>query len=225
MLLLNNFTIGQLETGKGALNVLFVLATAGVWLGVWLENERFSKSVQSTGWRLLVGCLGAEVLITVLIMQVDADIGRRQKHQIISLQQEAANRDITPDELNQDSSKLSEFSGQTAKIIVFPVNFESNWIAQQIFGILLNAHWNVSPPELLSAPPDQFMVQGIWIGRSNDDASKRAAKALRDALNSTVSQASGRGDDDTPLFKTFHSPLVLIMVGDKPAPLRSWVKP
>jgi hypothetical protein len=133
--------------------------------------------------------------------------------------------------MKKASDALSKFSGQPAKIVVFPVNFESNWIAGEVYGILLNAHWTVPFPEKLAAPPGNgFMVQGIWIDRSNDDASKEAAVALRQALNSTVSQASGAPNDGNSLAAMAGAfdaakPLVWILVGDKPTPLQSWVKP
>jgi len=154
----------------------------------------------------------------------------RLKSENLKLQQQAAIRDITPQQIEEAASKLSKFSGQPAKIVIFPVNFESNWIANEVHAILHTAKWNVDFPVQLPAPPNGFMVQGIWVDRSNDPASKSAANALREALGSTVAAASGIADGDSLLAGRSglfdpSQPMVWIMVGDKPTPLHSWVKP
>jgi hypothetical protein len=105
---------------------------------------------------------------------------------------------------------------------------ETNWIAGKVYGILLNAYWRVSFPEKLSAPAGKdFIVQGIFIDCSNDDASKEAAISLRLALNPAVGVSSapcikGSTNFDNGAFDQ-NKPLVWVYVGDKPTPLRSWV--
>ena len=63
----------------------------------------------------------------------------------------------------------------------------------------------------------------LFVDHSTDDKSKEAAVALRTALNSTPAQASGTGEMAV-LSRAFEKtkPLVWILVGDKPSPLRSW---
>jgi hypothetical protein len=110
----------------------------------------------------------------------------------IKLKQEIAIRDVTPDEMKEASSSLTKFTGQPARIVVFPVNFEAVWIADKVYGILLDAHWDVQFPERLSSPPGKgLMVQGIFIDCSNDNASKEAANALRAALSLAVGVIPG----------------------------------
>lgn len=144
----------------------------------------------------------------------------------IKLKQEIAIRDITPDEMKEASSRSAKFSGQPARILVFPVNFEGVWIADKVYGILLDAHWDVPFPERLTSPPGKgIMVQGIFIDCSKDDASKEAATALRAALSSAVGVSQApctTGNFDSGAFD-LNKPLVWILVGDKPTPLRSWV--
>ena len=144
----------------------------------------------------------------------------------IKLKQEIAIRDITPDEMKEASSRLAKFSGQPASILVFPVNFEGVWIADKVYGILLDAHWDVPFPERLTSPPGKgIMVQGIFIDCSKDNASKEAATALRAALSSTVGVSQApctAGNFDLGAFD-LNKPLVWILVGYKPTPLRSWV--
>jgi hypothetical protein len=144
----------------------------------------------------------------------------------IRFKQEVAMRDISPNEMKEASSKLAKFSPQPARIVVFPVNFESGWIADKVHGILLDAHWDLQFPDRLSAPPGKgLLVQGIFIDCSRDDASKEAATALRAALDSIVGPAQApcvAGNFDSGAFDR-NKPLVWIFIGDKPTPLRTWV--
>jgi hypothetical protein len=219
--------IDTFEIARSWLAWSLIVATAIVWFGVYLEREKFSKETQNIGWKVLLAGLGAEVLLSAFLWSVDTGISNKLRSELLEVRQRTANRDITPDEMKDTSAKLTRFSGQPAKIVIFPVNFESAWIADAVYGILLNAHWDVSFPARLSAPPGNgFMVQGIFIDRSNDDASKEAATALREALNSTVAQAgvAGTGNSVSGAFDPT-KPLVWIFIGGKPTPLRSWVKP
>ena len=103
------------------------------------------------------------------------------------LKQELAVRDITADEMKEASSKLTRFSAQPARISVFPVNFEGVWIADRVYRILLDAHWDVQFLDRPSAPPGKgLMVQGILIDCSRDAASKEVATALCAVLDLTV---------------------------------------
>jgi hypothetical protein len=150
----------------------------------------------------------------------------------VQIERQAANRDIAPEDQKTLSDRLTPFAGQKAVIDVYPVTFEHNWVASTILGILTNARWNAREINLLSAPsthnlannslaaPSPFLVQGIWISSTADDRSQSAASALFEALNTTVSPGSM---DHVPLPNP-EDPRVWIYVGDKPTPLRSWVK-
>jgi hypothetical protein len=191
------------------------------------------KKLFSLPTMLVVVGVVIEAACTIALFGFDEGISRLQNAEILRLRHQSANRDITPDEMNKASSNLTKFAGQPAEIVVFPVNFESVWVAENIHEILLDAHWNVPLPTRLSAPPGNgFMVQGIFIDRSNDDASKEAANALRETLNSTISPTSSAGASGSSLFGKPLSgafdpakPLVWVLVGDKPVPLGSWVVP
>jgi hypothetical protein len=162
--------------------------------------------------------LGVSAICTISIFWAN-------RQDAITLRQDVAIRDITPEDMKQTSSGLAKFSGQPAKIVIFPVNFETSWIADKVYGILLDAHWEVSFPERLREPPGKgTLVQGIFIDCSNDDASREAATALRAALNSTIgtSQVCNAGSFDSGAFDRT-KPLVWIFVGDKPTPPRSWI--
>jgi hypothetical protein len=211
-----------------------ILAAFTVGIGILLELPKYSTSLHNLATWLVLGGIAIESLCTVLLFVFDERISAKQdsiiisqQSRILALQQQTSNRALSADDSRQLSTQLGRFSGQPAKIVVFPVNFESVWIADQVYGILLNAHWKVEFPERSTTPPaDGFMVQGIWVDRSNDNASAEAANALREALNSHVSMASGSGGAAgvSHAFDPAKS-LVWILVGDKPSPLRTWIAP
>jgi hypothetical protein len=205
---------------------LLIAANVIVLMGVYFERDKFSEATKDFGWKALLVGLAGEILFAALLWGVDTGISNSLRTELLEVRQRTADRDITPDEMKVVTAKLTKFSGQPAKIVVFPVNFESVWIAGTIYGILLDAHWNVAFPERLTLPPGNgFLVQGIFIGRSNDDVSKEAANALRGALNLTVAKANGSSDNFTISAFDSTKPLVWIFVGDKPTPLHSWVTP
>ncbi len=113
---------------------------------------------------------------------------------------------------------------------VFPVTFEHVWVAETVEGILLNAHWNIRGVNQLPAPARvptlntsataPLVVQGVYVQATSDEQSQAAGRALYDALESTV--ASGVFSP-VPLPNP-EDPRVWVYVGDKPTPLRSWVK-
>ena len=145
----------------------------------------------------------------------------KAERELLEERQHTANRDITPEDQRAISRELKVFAGQHAEIDLFPVNFESRWVAGQISGILLNAKWDIPPVDvrMLSKPPDP-MVQGVLIRSTGDKKSKAAATELYRLLGNTV--ASGVFDP-APLPNP-ERPQIWILVGDKPTPLRSWVK-
>jgi hypothetical protein len=161
------------------------------------------------------------------------EAAEREHLERVKIEQQAANRDFTPEQLSALSSKLSGFAGQRAVVDVFPVTFEHAAIAGDIAGILENARWNVRGYNMLQVPanvrmasngtgvPGPLLVQGIQIQATADERSQAAAAALFEALKSTVSPGNlMRG---VPLDHA-EDPRVWIYVGDKPTPLRSWVK-
>lgn len=84
---LNSLTIDDLGLVRSVLNWLVIGATIVVWLGVFLEGERFSSAVKKQGWGLLVLGLGGETLFGIALLQVDAQISRMQKAENAVLQE------------------------------------------------------------------------------------------------------------------------------------------
>ena len=54
--------VEKLDTWKGYLILVYVIATFGVLAGVFLENDKFSKAVQEYGWRVLLKSLAVELV-------------------------------------------------------------------------------------------------------------------------------------------------------------------
>jgi len=225
--------------------------TAGVIIGVAGEfvaeftdrltsgDEHKKRKLAKASVLVLMGCLALELVCLFKTNQLSgriiASLNQAGEHESLArlkVEQDAANRDITPEEQKELSSRLSVFAGQKAEVDVFPVTFEHVYLAHVISGILLNAHWKQSSVNMLSAPanhalasngtgsPAPFLVQGIWISATGDAQSQSAAEALFDALKSTVSP----GSRDHVSLPHPEDPRVWIYVGDKPTPLRSWVK-
>jgi hypothetical protein len=147
----------------------------------------------------------------------------------VKLQEEVANRDFTSQVLKSLAAKLSKYADQAAVIDVFPVTFEHAWLAGAIFGFLVDARWDLRSINYLKEPatflgpfgsPYPVLVQGIQIQATADERSQTAARALFEALKTTVSPGIF---SPVPLPDPHH-PRVWIYVGDKPTPLRSWVR-
>jgi hypothetical protein len=152
----------------------------------------------------------------------------RAERELLAERQHTANRDIAPEEQNAISQKLKAFAGQHGRIEIFPVTFESRFLAAQIEGILINAKWTMPPsPKLLTAPPITT-VQGVGIFSTPDEQSKAAAKELFRLLAPTAAGGvlipPGPPKTSRTELPNPENPRVVVLVGDKPTPLRSWVK-
>jgi hypothetical protein len=227
------------------------ISAAGVIIGVagegvaeftnWFTgaDEHKKRTLSKASWLVLIGFLALELLCLAKTNQLSGRIiaslnkaAEDERLARVMIEQEAANRDITPEEVKQLSKLLAAFAGQKAVIDIFPVTFEHVYLADTISGVLVNAHWKQPGVNMLSAPashtlggngtgfPGPFLVQGVWISATGDSRSQSAAAALFEALKSTVSPGSM---DHVPLPNP-EDPRVWIYVGDKPTPLRSWVK-
>ena len=208
---------------------------------MWPSEDWASKLYDLANWGLIVGLIVGVVSTVVLVWMGNVkeeylkrdlaatheraaraeERAAKAERELLEERQHTANRDITPEDQRAISRELKVFAGQHAEIDLFPVNFESRWVAGQISGILLNAKWDIPPVDvrMLSKPPDP-MVQGVLIRSTGDKKSKAAATELYRLLGNTV--ASGVFDP-APLPNP-ERPQIWILVGDKPTPLRSWVK-
>jgi hypothetical protein len=152
----------------------------------------------------------------------------KAERELLEERQHAANRDISPEDQNAISENLKAFAGQHGSIEIFPVTFESRFLAAQVEGILINAKWSMPPsPKLLTAPPITT-VQGVGIFSTPDEQSKAAAKELFRLLAATAAGGvliqPGSPETSRTELPNPENPRVVVLVGDKPTPLRSWAK-
>jgi hypothetical protein len=226
----------------------FLFAVAGsvlVAVGILLESDwPISRMKIREIWGITLVILGVviEASFTFALLTFDEGISRKQEAKIADLDTQliartkellavrklTADRSFTGGERKSVIEALSPFSGQQAKIVIFPVNFESSFAANQILTALAAAHWVVDPPEKLFVPPQGMLAQGVLIVPSSDIGSLNAADALFNALKLTGfkgTEASGK--QSMPEMNLFdHSkPLVWVFVGDKPTPLLDWIAP
>jgi hypothetical protein len=203
----------KFDTCKGW--IIAISMVAGISVGVYCTIALFTYDES----------ISAEQQLK--IADLDAQLVARTK-ELLAVRRLTADRTFTVEERKSVISALSAFSGQQAKIVVFPVNFESSFAADQIFSALSNAHWRVDPPEKLFKPPNGSLTQGIDIIPADDIPSLNAANALFEALKTTgVSGHEEPGKQSIPDMSLFdHSkPMVWVFVGDKPNPLLDWIKP
>jgi hypothetical protein len=196
--------------------IVFVAFTVFSGAGALITGDVISKRQESRSRqfeRELTDAKGA--------LATQEERAAKAERELLEEREHTANRDISPEDQSAISEKLKAFAGQHPEIELFPVTFEGRWIADQINGILLNAKWRIPPMavKMLSKPPDPI-VQGVLVRSTGDTKSKDAAKALLGLLGTTV---ASRVFDPMPLPDSAH-PRVWILVGDKPTPLRSWVK-
>jgi hypothetical protein len=236
----SKFDSGELAPGWPHFSLLSisVLASFAVGAGIIFERPTYPASVHRIAFWLVIGGIAIEALCTIFLFVFDEGISAAQQSKISDLDTQlvartkelltvrklTADRSLTPEEQKSLIKALTPFAGQPAKIVMFPVNFETDWIAFQIYGVLANAHWTISSPERLLRPVDGMLVQGSFIEASDDDASQRAADALFEALKTTgvPSGKIGKGHPQPPFDPT--KPLVWMLIGDKPVPILDWIK-
>src|ERR1700722_236717 len=93
---LDNLSTDDLEVYRLVLFSLYVFATIGVLVGVFLERERFSETVKDRGWTILVVSLALETLFSGIVFACDSEISRQQK---VKLEKERSARLAMLDQL------------------------------------------------------------------------------------------------------------------------------
>jgi hypothetical protein len=106
--ILRSIDLDHLESTKLALNLLFLAATVGVWVGVWMEGKRFLEKTNERGWRLLVACLGIEAIFGIAILQIDSEISRRQAATIAEVQTSNAELLVQAGTLQKETAEARE---------------------------------------------------------------------------------------------------------------------
>jgi hypothetical protein len=106
----------NLEFARSSLAIALVFANVAVWIGVYLEGERFSEALKQVGWKILVVALAAEAAFAAVLVVVDSVVSARQKAEILALETIVGGRQLTDDQINQIAASLKDFAGK--KIVV-----------------------------------------------------------------------------------------------------------
>ena len=182
-----------------------IIGGIAVGLGIIMESEKWSLATI-----LVVIGVATEAVFTIMLFLFDEGISSAQQSKITDLDTQlvartkellevrklTADRNLSKKEGQSLTELLSSFAGQQAKIVIFPVNFEASFVADEIYGAMLNARWVVDPPEKLSKPPNDMLTQGVTIIPSEDIGSENAADTLFKALNSTgIGANEARGNN------------------------------
>ncbi len=224
-----NLTIGQLESARLVLEVLFVLSGIGVAIGVALEKERFD-----IGWKVLVAALGIEIVFTVLIFNCDSEVSRRQEYELaetyqkteelradnLALQQAMRPRHISFNEYTLASAavadafeRLKALRGTVALIQPVP-DFEARLFAQDIENTLNYLGWNARIVDAgVTHLSDLSFVDGITIftfPNASRPASNSNGAEVQAAMRALVQED---GEDDIDV-----APIALVANGQKGYP-------
>ena len=154
---LNNFTIDQLETSKSALTLLVIGAGAIVWLGVYLEKDKFSEATKKRGWNLLVIGLAVETVVAAVLWDVDTVISTRQSAAIAA----RTPRIITPEKHDLLVSLLKSAPKGNVIVDSASMDAEASQFGDQIFSVLKDAGFNPTVPSFGNRAM-AFNQPGAW---------------------------------------------------------------
>jgi hypothetical protein len=145
-------------------NGLLCASVAAILIGVVLENTRFSHPVQELGWKILIGGLGIELLLSAGLWQLDSSVDRKQKSEIASLNDRIASvnsanallnaktaalnaeiqpRDLTDIEIERIISAVSPFHGKHVLIQSYVGDTEGHSLLFLLAQVLGKAGLNV----------------------------------------------------------------------------------
>jgi hypothetical protein len=211
----NSALIFPLEIAKFAFFIVYIAATIGVVVGVYLEGDQFDKKTQQRGWRILLRSLAIDTLFTILIFGTDGWIGSIQRSEIIGLQKRLAARSLTDEQKMSIASRLKQFPPQTIQIIPYWQNKESLDIANAIAETLQKDGWTIHNPERYTALIGVIAGVYISVDKRASEAAKGAAKELARALNDndvlTTEEEGENGPPNDPLTEQ-----ISMQVGIKP---------
>lgn len=209
--------IVPLEIAKFVFFAVYVAATIGVIVGVYLEGDQFDKETQQRGWRLLVGALAVDTLFTVLVFGTDGWISHIQRNEIIALENRLAARSLTSAQVDDIIGRMKQFPGQHFDIVPYWKNPESMGLSNRIYDALLKAGW------LYDKPANTEFILGVETGvillfDKRSEATEKVAKALIEALrtNDISADVDPGVAAATPDPKTAVSATLTITVGIKP---------
>jgi len=215
--MLDSLSIDALEVLRWVVFGLFIIAAAGVTLGVYWENEDFEKAIRHRGWKLLVWSLGAEILLTIGVFAIDGTIASKQRTTITQL---LAHRTLGQDQKDRLISVAKKFPSLNFQTVTVLENEPWGFVTE-IGSFLESQGWNwircggggIGGP-LPALPPAQGKPTSCWTiveGIQINGANAAVVGSLVDALKD--SNVVGM-DNVRPVISEAY-PTVVIMVGTK----------
>jgi hypothetical protein len=220
--ILSQSGIAIIEVLKWVLFVpAFVLATAGVVMGLHWESEKFIPPVQKRGKKLLLLSLLVETISGALSIGADGLIGQAQQREIDrttkQLVQFLEPRSLSKEQKDRLASVAEKFPSLNFQTIAVPENEPWSFV-MEIAALLQTKGWNWLPcdgplPKML--PRDNrpascwTIVEGIQVD---------GAKRIEPVVNSLVEALSdpdviGMDNARPEINEAF--PTIVIMVGSK----------
>lgn len=218
----NDDLIGWLEGAKWAFVAAYVLSTIGVTIGVHWENDKFPKSKQRLGHRVLVWALIGDTLFTIFIFAVEGWVGVIQRDEIVSLNKKLAPRELSDEQIAAMAKALLPYAGQKYLGAVAPGVADGCLLWGRINKALVRAEWKQIPSAFPFCAPGAeasgLPLVGITLFSqpSRDAKTAAATDALVAALrryHSTRSEVTlGNGNGTT-----YNEPdVITVEVGIKP---------
>lgn len=124
-----------------------------------------------------------EILFGGLIFATDAQISFKQRVHIASLEARIAARTLSASDQNEVATAVNEFSGQLFKLTSYMDDQESVDIADQLGKALNTAGWALIKPSKDVVLDSVIAGIVVYLDDQAPDSTRRAAKALVDALN------------------------------------------
>jgi hypothetical protein len=223
-MLSNSSLIFPLEIAKFVFFAVYVAATVGVIVGVYLEGDQFDKETQQRGWRLLVGSLAVDTLFTVLVFGMDGWIASIQRAEIIALERQIAPRDLTSQQQGSIASAIRPFASMHFDLAM-STQLEPIRLMEKIEDALIMGGWLEVPPDprtttfnRINKPPVGIRtVAAVWIlfSEKSDERFREAAIALVGALRKEgiASQLTETTEKSTTPFDLDK---IHVWIGEKP---------
>jgi hypothetical protein len=152
---LNNFSTEDLESWKEVCNLLLVISTLAVCIGVYFEKDRNPEDVKEFGEGLVFRGIAFEILFAASLWQIDSTVSNRQKTEIATLYKEvsdanartaciekaAAWRFLNEGQIRKLSVELKQSVPHAVRIIFISSDPESLTLASQFVGVLTSSGW------------------------------------------------------------------------------------
>ena len=202
----------------------------------WKHQTRSEKAALVAGVVLIAGGVFGEYLFGSWAGDAALKLQAQAEDAISKTTRQGALRDIAPEQINRLTTQLLPFADQPATIDIFPVNFENASLGLNIMAVLVGAKWQVPQVNYLptpaihsdandvSFPGAPFIQAGVWVQATADEKSQTARRALVEALNSTEAKVNTSPSPLHGVAADRTEPRIWIYVGDKPTPIRSFLK-